>query len=159
MANFILGIIMIILSAASLTDARRMTEALRKLRSLEPVGPDMYLAGIAVLLGILGAILIALSVRKIRMPVVTARVVYLVETHMLLVGALLLYALMLPVLGYPLATLAFFLAAFPVMGLSGWRWFVPSSIAATVVLYAVFVYLADMPLPADAWGLLTRSSQ
>lgn len=159
MANLLLGIIMVFASAVSLTDAQRMTAALRRLRSLEPIGPDMYLAGVGALLGLLGAILVLQSIRKSPLSVLTSKSAAGARTHILLVGALLLYALALPVLGYPLATLAFFLAAFPVMGLSGWRRFVPSSIAATVVLYVVFVVLADMPLPTDVWELLTRSSQ
>lgn len=159
MANFILGIAMIAMSIVSIFDAKRMTEMLHKRHSLEPIGPDLYLAGIGTLLGLLGSILVFLSFREIRLRLVSGKFLNLAQTHILVIGALFLYALMLPILGYPLSTLGFFFFAFPLMGFSDLRWMIPSSIAATAALYIIFVVLADMPLPTDPWGLLARSSR
>jgi putative tricarboxylic transport membrane protein len=155
MPVLILGISMFVFAAVSLWDAARITKNYRVPGAFDMVGPDRYLAGIAILIGILGAALIVRSlgeVRKVRQA--TSESSFLDSyRHFVLLGILLAYALLMPVFGYVLTTLVFFVATFWTMGQTDWRWTVPSSIGATAVFYFAFVRLADMALPAGIWGV------
>ena len=95
MATLILGFCMFVFAVASFWDGMRITRTLRVPGAFDLIGPDRYIMGVAVLVGLLGAGLIFQSVSQLRRE---GRIAVVDENagsyvHVWLVGILLAYAL------------------------------------------------------------------
>lgn len=155
MPLLILGFALVTFAVVSVWDAARITSTLRMPGAFDLVGPDRYLLGVSILIGGLGAGLLLQAVGEMK----KARAVASTDSkqepesnrHILLIGLVLLYALVMPVTGYLVATFLFVFATFKVMGMQDWRWIFTSAVATTVGFYLAFVKLADMSLPRGLW--------
>jgi hypothetical protein len=67
------------------------------------------------------------------------------------IAIMLLYAALMPVIGFPLATLLFILILNHWWGRSRWWSALTFSILSAAALYLIFRVLLDMPLPRGAW--------
>ncbi len=150
MPNLILAVAMLIFSVASVMDAGRITSAYRVPGAFDLLGPDRYLTGAGILIGVLGLALLVQSILALR-TATSSRVPSLgsdeSRRHLLIAAILVGYAVLIPVLGYTAATFVFFPFAFRIMGVSDWRYVALWSVASTAAFYLSFVVLADMPLP------------
>jgi hypothetical protein len=150
MPILLLGLAFEVFAIASLLDANRITTNLRRPGVFDLMGPDRYLMAIGVILLLLGLGLIFQGVRQLRTATPTATLPVATEpvrTHLWLLGAIILYVVLMPVAGYAIATLAFFLAAFRIMGMHRWGWTIGSAVLVTASFVLIFVWAADMPLP------------
>lgn len=158
MLNLMLGLAMVAFSAVSIRDGMRITTGFRAGSSFDVLGPDRYLLGVAVLVGALGLGFIIQSVVRIgkdaraRERAVATEEGRTSGRHIVLIGLLLIYAALMPILGYAAASFLFFIVTFRVMGLDRWKAVLPWSLAATAAYYLAFVNLADMPLPPGVFG-------
>ena len=60
---------------------------------------------------------------------------------------LILYTVTMPFLGYLLATVIFFPVIYLIFGVRPWTKGVVVGVITTAIFYAIFAYLADLPLP------------
>jgi putative tricarboxylic transport membrane protein len=156
-----LGLAFLLFGIVSIRDGMRIGGALRARGTLDLVGPDRYLIGVAVLLLAIGALLVLdgyASLRRVRAPASASRPSSGDagstggRTHLWLFLALIVYAALLPVLGYLIATVAFTAAAFRIMGTVRWRSIALAAVLLTAVCYASFLWIADLPLPRGVLG-------
>lgn len=169
MPHIVLGLAFIAFGAISIYDALRIGAALRARGTLDIVGPDRYLFGVAVLLVVVGACLIvqAWTSRRVPRHAGAARVapaagiggmpadadVAQGRAHLWLFAALLAYVALLPLLGYLVATVLFAIAAFRVMGVRSMLRAAVAAVLLTAVCYGSFVLIADLPLPRGVLGI------
>jgi putative tricarboxylic transport membrane protein len=150
MSFLLLGITLIVFSAASIVDAARISTNLRQPGVFDIVGPDRYLLGAGALLLVLGVGLVYQGANQLlgRAPRISVHTADSgSNTHLWLLGSIVLYAMLMPTVGYVIATLVFFLTAFRVMGMRNWAWILGSAVVVTASLAIIFTYAADMPLP------------
>jgi hypothetical protein len=159
-STMILGALFLLFGGVSIWDAQRIASTIRRRGTLDLIGPDGYLNGAAGLL-IVGVLLLVQGVlewRRSRASVSRAMRAASIATndgdststtgrHLALLGVLVAYAVLLPVIGYAIATLAALMALFRIMGVSGWWRILAWSIGVTVVFHVGFVVIADLPLP------------
>lgn len=62
-------------------------------------------------------------------------------------GALVVYAFLMPILGYPISTAVFFLAAFRIFGFRSWWATAGMTVAFAGACYLIFAELFSMPFP------------
>ena len=156
MSSIILGAALLLFSLIAAWDATRITASLRLPGVFDLVGPDRYLLGVAVLIGGLGAGLLIqsfLTAGASSAPQIEDDEGPTSQRHFALIGALIVYAAAIPVLGYLISTFAFVIAAFRIMGLKDWRWILLSAAALVIGFYFAFERLADMALPAGVWDI------
>jgi len=175
MPTFVLGLAFVVFGAISIVDARRIGSTLRARGTLDIVGPDRYLYGVAVLLIVVGVLLVvqavlarrgragrplAASARAeaaggVKLPPPAAADEDRPEgnAHLWLIGALVAYVALLPLLGYLLATVLFAAAAFRIMGVSTMKRAAIGAIVLTAVCYGSFLWIADLPLPRGVLGI------
>jgi hypothetical protein len=164
MSHALLGLAFLLFGAVSVWDANRIASTIRLRGTLDVVGPDRYLLGVAVLLIVVGALLVVDGIvaarrRAVRTVGATARApgAATVEeggyAHFALMAALLAYALLMPVAGYAAATLAFLVAVFRIMGIRSWTRTIVASLLLTALFFVSFTELADLPLPKGWHGL------
>jgi putative tricarboxylic transport membrane protein len=114
-------------------------------------GPGFFPFGLAVILAFLALVLILQSRRKEGAPVP-----FWPERAWLrpLLGAVifLLYALSLGYLGFILTTFLFLVVWMWVVERIRWLTIIPISIGVTAVLYFIFEYFLEVPLPAGFWS-------
>ena len=156
MSVVLLGLSFLLFSAVSIWDGMRIAGSVRLRGTLDLIGPDRYLLGVAALLAVVGALLLVqgiLTLRKAQPAAGPAADEGGGYVHFALIGILLVYAILLPIAGYLITTLAFFLVTFRVMGMSRWGVNVISSIASTALFWSAFTVLADLPLPKGLLGI------
>jgi putative tricarboxylic transport membrane protein len=162
MPVLVLGLAFLLFGAVSIWDGMRIGGALRARGTLDLVGPDRYLIGVAVLLLAIGALLVLdgyAATRRVRaVASAGARAAHDAEstggrTHLWLFLALVAYAALLPVLGYLIATVAFTAAAFRIMGTVRWRTIAFAAVLLTALCYGSFLWIADLPLPRGVLGV------
>jgi len=165
-----LGCAFLLFGAVSVWEALRIGASLRARGTLDLIGPDRYLLGVAVLLLAVALLLIIQGARALR----SARVARPAAArpapaapgnehatadepaggaHAWLLGALVAYAILLPLLGYLVATLGFTTAAFRIMGTRHWGTTLIGAIVLTGLCYASFRWIAELPLPRGVLGL------
>lgn len=150
MINLILGIVMLGFAAISVRDAARITAVYRKPGAFDVVGPDRYMEGVAIVVGVIGLALVLsvlLAWARRTATRAAARRDDASSRHLSIMAIIIAYAALMPILGYTPATLLFFLVTFAAMGVRGGGAVVTWSIASTAGFYAAFIKLADMPLP------------
>lgn len=154
MLHRIPGLIFVILGLASLADAWRITSTVRDTATFDALGPDRYLMLASVLMVISGALLALIpaepQANTATPPTATAGAGRL-PPHVLILLALIGFALATPYAGFEAACLGFFLYAFS--GISGWPLLrsLLAAVIAVAILYVVFVWVADVPLPKGTW--------
>lgn len=156
MSILLLGITLVVFSVASMLDAARISETLRQPGVFDLVGPDRYLMGTGILLLVLGVGLLYQGARQVyaggrHAP--GAGGDSDANTHLWLLGGIVVYAVLMATVGYTISTLVFFLIAFRVMGMRSWGWVVGSAVVVTSCFAILFRYAADMPLPKGWFGL------
>jgi hypothetical protein len=155
MATLSLGIVLLICAAISLWDAARIASKFRLPGTFDIIGPDRYLMGIAIVIGILGISFIVDWIRKIRQPA-GPRAATMDESAIqaaILAGGLLAYAIAMSVFGYIISTIVFSLGILPVMGMKNRPRIVLLALIITASFYLAFVKLAGMPLPDGIWNI------
>ena len=117
------------------------------------VGPAAVPLPVGVLLGLLGAVLVVRSRGQLRTAVAGPAWQPRGGLRVLaLVGALLLFALLLPFLGYVVSSAALFVAAALLLGAPrGWK-VVAYGWALAAVIFLVFDRLIGLTLPTGPWG-------
>jgi len=168
-----LGCAFLLFGAVSVWEALRIGASLRARGTLDLIGPDRYLLGVAVLLLAVALLLLIQGGRALRSarlarpaaarPAAAATVNQHASAvtadepagsaHAWLLGALVAYAILLPLLGYPVATLAFTTAAFRIMGTRHWGTAIIGAVVLTGLCYASFRWIAELPLPRGVLGL------
>ena len=137
--------------------ANRITSTIRPRGTLDLVGPDRYMQGLAVVLIVLGTGLLIKGFRDYARRDVPEHRSRAVESrqglHWALVAILIAYTALLAVLGYPLATLMAFLALFWIMGIRTWFKTCVASLIATATFYVLFIVIAGMDFPKGMLGL------
>lgn len=153
MAHRIQGLLFILLGVVSLVDSWRIREWVRPQAFFDGIGPDGYLGVVSVFMILLG---ISLAIRsKIegetsdwsdlrRWPPADYLVVAVI---------LALFVVAIPIVGFSLSCLLFFVALYRLLG--GWSWgrTVSYALVTTGCIYVVFLYLAEMPLPKSFLGV------
>ena len=147
MPKIVLAAIFIVLAGISLWDGYRITTTLRRPGVYDGLGPDRYLMTIGLLVLILGVALAVQGAREFRRHAPQPAGEPASNRHLWLLGTVCGYVVLIWLLGYALATLAFFIAALWIMGQRDWRWNLPSALALTVAYYLMFEYAADISLP------------
>lgn len=154
MPVFFLGATLIGVGLLSIWDANRISTTIRPRGTLDLVGPDRYMQGLAVVLILLGLGLLFKSVRDKGQEQASHKPVAVQQTlHWVLIAILIAYTLALTVLGYPLATLVAFVALFWAMGIRRWTVNGLASLAATAMFYVLFVTVAGIDFPKGMLGL------
>jgi putative tricarboxylic transport membrane protein len=146
-----LGLSFLLFSAVSIWDGLRIAGSVRLRGTLDLIGPDRYLLGVGVLLAVVGLLLLVQGILMMRKPQAAGATPAGDDgggyVHFALIGILLAYAMLLPIAGYLITTLAFFLVTYRVMGMERWGVNILSSLASTALFWAAFTILADLPLP------------
>lgn len=151
MAERIFGLLLVAIGALWIRDGWRLG-AEREYQFFDDLGPDRYL----ILLGsIMVATGIALALRLVRSdaPAESSGPMRLwpPSSAVTFTGALVIYAALLDVTGYTLATFLFCLIAFALAG-RGWRSILAGSLLTTAGCWMLFIRLAGMPLPRGFIG-------
>jgi len=137
------------LGAASIWDAQRIGRSFRRTAGYDLLGPGGYLYFVGGLLLVCGVCL-AVSAYWRRRHADRREATAAPGGHataFALTLALLAYAMLLPALGYLLATAAFFCAAFRLIGVRSHAENAVATLCATAGVYVIFVLLGDLPLP------------
>lgn len=149
----LLGVAFLVFGAASMWDSHRITMAERSRGVFDLIGPDYYLLTIGVLLIVMAFFLVFQGAAQMRAQRAGGAVsagepdAGLGWRHLWLAITLFAYVLLIPLIGYPIATFLLFFSLFTVMGVERWTTIVLSSLVLAVVFFVVFVIFADMPFP------------
>jgi len=148
--------LVIALAGLGLADAWRLSDAVRAGGTFRDViGPDRYLAFISAGLLVCGVGYLVATWKGMNQArgdrkeeegsqVTQVSLVFIV---------VIIYVLALPLLGYMLATLFFFPVAFFIFGVKPWLKSIIVGLLTAVLFYAIFAYLAEVPLPRGLWEL------
>jgi hypothetical protein len=140
----------IALASLGLTDAWRLSNAVRAGGVFHDViGPDRYLGVISAGLLVCGVLNLAGSLNSLRRPEIRRRegggshVTLVIVVSFVLV----VYTLLIPILGYLMATSIFFPVIYYLFGVRSWRKSVVIGLSTAVFFYAIFEHFAEIPLP------------
>ncbi len=132
----------------SIWDALRIRGTVRKPGLFDVLGPDNYFLGVGVVLLLLGVLLAASALRDARQPGEREPAPQTSRLYLVAFALTVLYALGILGIGYALATVIFFILALRLLGGQSWTVDIATSLALTLIFYVLFIYLADIPLPA-----------
>jgi len=147
-ATTVIGILLVVTSIVVFVDAGRLKP------TNEPLGPGAFPLIIAILLGVVG---VALTLLNFRSALVLARNLRRGGTPQLvrvliLLGSIVLYAIILPVVGFTVASAALFTVSARLLG-SPHRWRLPLyGIVIAGLITLLFDRLIGLTLPAGPWG-------
>jgi hypothetical protein len=148
--DWIESILVIVLAALGLADAWRLSGAIRPAGTFHDViGPDRYLGFISVGLLLCGIGYLTARSKTPGPPHTRgeksemSRLSPVVRVVSLLVA----YLFAFPILGYLPATVIFFPFLYFMFGVRPWPKSVVVGLITTALFYAIFAYLAEMPLP------------
>jgi hypothetical protein len=153
MAHRIQGILFILLGVVALFDSWRITENVRPTANFDGIGPDRYLALLSVIMIVLG---LALAVRsKIAGETSDWSDLRRWPPADFLIVAIIMAAFIwaIPVIGFSIACLLFFIAAYRVLGAWSWPRTLGYATLTAVFIYVLFIYLADLPMPKSFLGV------
>lgn len=146
------GIILVGLGLMSIVEGIRLATRLRQPGFYDVVGPDRYAIGIGFLLVVTGAIYVFSQVKEkpaIKEPTVDKEgedketLVKVVGT----VGVLALYAFLMPIIGYFLASTVFFVLVSKILGAKSWLFNIIYSVAVTGICQLIFGNCLGVILP------------
>jgi hypothetical protein len=149
-AGIIESLSVMALACLGMAEAWRLSGAIRTGAPFHDViGPDRYLAGVSLGLFVCGVLSLVGSLKRWRPAEVkkgeeTGSRVTLVFGVVL---ALAIYTLLIPVLGYLLATCLFFPVVYYLFGVRPWLKSVVIGLSTSAVFYAIFEYFAEIALP------------
>lgn len=144
------SVLVIALAGLGLADAWRLSDSVRAGSTFHDViGPDRYLIIVSMGLLVCGAWNLVASLKEMRHAGVTAPVGKENKRNLVLLVAfvLILYTAAMPLLGYLIATAVFFPVVYFIFGVRPWTKGVVVGVITTAIFYAIFAYLADLPLP------------
>lgn len=144
------SILVIALAGLGLADGWRLSNVVRAQGNFRNViGPDRYLIVVSMGLLVCGAWNLMASLRAIRHPHIEEVAEKESKRDLVFVVALvlILYTVAMPFLGYLLATVIFFPVLYLIFGVRPWTKGVVVGVITTAIFYAIFAYLADLPLP------------
>jgi hypothetical protein len=118
----------------------------------EPLTPGAYLMGVSALLCVASVAYLLTSRKTVAASAIASRLSLGPETGLWV--AMLGYALLLPLLGYALATVLFFTLAFWVLQVKPWLKAGLTGILFATVFVLGFVVLANLLLPSGLVGVL-----
>ncbi len=133
------GAVLLLVSAIVLVGSWRLPET----AAADVMGPKMYPMVLAVILAGF-SIALMLSRTKTKEAKVTKDV--LLRGLLPIVGLLLLYLLLLPALGFVLATVGLLLTCFRLKGERRWALNAVVAVGSTVTIYLLFAGLLNVPL-------------
>lgn len=143
-------IVVIFLAALGIADALRLSSVIRPGGTFhDVVGPDRYLGAISVGLLLCGVWTLVKNLEIARSPLLKKeeKEGSQVNQVVLVVFVLVLYTFAIPILGYLLATCFFFPIIYFIFGVRPWLKSIIVGLSTAAVFYAIFAYLAEMPLP------------
>lgn len=147
------GLLFVLFGVISSFDSWRITNSVRPTANFDGVGPDRYLAILSGLMIVLG---LALALRPPansgtgdwsdlrRWPP---------ADYLLVAIILVLFVAAIPIIGFSISCLLFFVAMYRFIGLLSWPRTACYAAVTTVSIYAIFIYLADMTLPKSFLGI------
>ena len=142
------GILLIALSLVAMAEGLRLVIYKEPNTLYDPLGPGYYALAVSVCLLAVSVIYLVTHFRKppqVEMVPVDRRMkVKLVST----VATCGIYVILIGVIGYLLATIAFFFLEFRIEGFKSWVSVVIMSLVLSGLYYLVFVRLCHMVLPA-----------
>ena len=144
------SLLVVIVALLGIADAWRLSYVVRAGGTFHDViGPDRYLGAISVGLLFCGIGVLAKTLKTARPPMNKKEEGEgsQVNRVVLVVFVLVLYAFVMPILGYLLATCFFFPVIYFIFGVRPWLKSIIIGLSTTVVFYAIFEYFAEMPLP------------
>ncbi|MDX2157325.1 MAG: tripartite tricarboxylate transporter TctB family protein [Hyphomicrobiaceae bacterium] len=140
------GAALTLLGLLSMLEGLRIQAEVRETATFDSLGPDRYLMVIAALMTVFGLLL------AWKPPVSIPRAESSeggrpLPDHLMMLLALIGFATAIPLAGFDLSALGFFLLAF--LWVSRWRPAagIPAAIVATAALHVIFVTVADVALP------------
>ncbi len=156
MADRVIGLLLVLMSIVSVVEGDRVMREYREFAMFDEVGPDHYLQIVGILLGVLG---IAMIVQSFRRPAEAAAAepppaggtAWTLPPYVVFTLLLVVYAVAMRAVGYPVATTLFFIAAFYLAGCRPALRSAAMGGVAGVVCYVLFVQFAEMPLPRTPW--------
>lgn len=162
MGDRIIGFFLVVMGIASVIEGDRVMRDYREFAVFDEIGPDHYLQIIGILLAIFGVMMIVMSLRRAAAKVgaeedeaAVGAGLWHLPTYVVFTVLLLLYAAVMRLIGYPAATVLFFIAAFYLTGCRPLTRTVAMGGVAGLVCYVLFVGFAEMPLPRTPWlGLM-----
>lgn len=147
------GLLFVLFGVVSSFDSWRINSSVRPTASFDGVGPDRYLAILSVLMIVLG---LALALRPAagseasdwsdlrRWP----------PADYLIVAVILgLFIWAIPLIGFSISCLLFFVALYRFLGKISWPRTVTYALVTTISIYIIFIYFADMSLPKSFFGV------
>lgn len=153
MAHRIEGFFFILLSFIGLYDTWRIRTEVRPTADFDGIGPDGYLAILSLILLALG---LTLALRS-KIPGETSDWSDLRRwpppDYVVVAAIMTVFVALIPVIGFSISSLMFFLALFGLLGDWSWTRTVGYAVVTTAVVYIVFVYFADMSLPKSFLGV------
>jgi hypothetical protein len=147
------GLLFCFLGIVASFDSWRITESVRPTGNFDAIGPDRYLAILSGLMIVLG---LALALRPQtdgpssdwsdlrRWPPADYLVVAVI---------LAAYIWAIPLIGFSVATLLFFIALYRLLGSWSWQRTMGYAVFTTVFIYVVFIYFCDLSLPKSFLGV------
>jgi putative tricarboxylic transport membrane protein len=141
------GIVMLVAAVAVIVDAVRLPE------TSEAVGPAAVPLPVGVLLGVVGAALLVRARLELPTAAQTQNTPPRAGWRVLgMVIALIVFAVLLPPLGYVLTATALFTAAAMLLGAPRFWRTLASGWALAAIVFLVFDRLIGLSLPAGPWG-------
>ena len=146
------ALIVLVLGLAGLLASIRLDEQLRPLNISMAIGPARYTAVVSAIILVCGALLLVRELRRtradsrVRSRLASAR-------GAILIGVLLAYVAVVPLLGFTLGNLCVFPLLFHVCGMRPWPRSLVSGIVMAAAFHVVFVWLARIPIPKGYLGL------
>jgi hypothetical protein len=144
------SLVVVALSLVGMVDAWRLSGVVRGGGPYHDViGPDRYLGVISVGLLVCGVLNLVSSLKRPGRPEIRrgeggGSQVTLVTV---VIFVLVIYTLLIPALGYLLATSIFFPVIYFLFGVRSWLKSVVIGLSTAAFFYAIFEYFAEIPLP------------
>ncbi|MCV7280417.1 tripartite tricarboxylate transporter TctB family protein [Mycolicibacterium flavescens] len=147
LASAAFGALMVIAAVLVIVDAARLPE------TNAAVGPAVVPLPVGALLGVIGAALLVQSRMKWAQAETGRPYQARAGLRLLaMVAALVLFAVLLPVLGYVVSSAALFVAAAMLLGAPAFWQTVAYGWALAAIVFLVFDRLIGLTLPAGPWG-------
>jgi len=155
MIQRLLALFMLAFAGFAIWDGRRIEAVDRPVSMFDDIGPDRYIVGLGILLAIVGLFL--LLDRRPNVPQKSdEEAASGAPTYLALLGALIVYALVMPYLGYTITTLIFMIAVFWLSGVPSILRSVIYGVVTTAVSWWIFVRIADMPMPKGVFSFIPQ---
>lgn len=147
------GLLFVLFGIISSYDSWRIIATVRPTANFDAIGPDRYLLFLSALMIVVG-LLLALrpsggsasfdwsDLRK-----------WPPANYLVVIAIMVAFVWGMSYLGFTIACLAFFVAAYRLLGDWSWSRTIGYAAITTVFIYVVFVYFSDMSLPKSFLGI------